>query len=204
MMEILQGQVTFPTYTGVRCLMMPYVQGDPDSLPEYLHGYSEIVRKWFLKSGDIGFLTVDESEVSSGVPHRGQRAKFDRALHTEAGLVRGAASWGGPTWGGGINVTLDTDVRILLASSVDNSCAVWNSDHPNTSEDGDIGDFANDYPYDEGTLLRMGEVAKIGIFTPHESLPIKEHGVRQFLRIVSSGVHGREPYFTRNPRVNFQ
>lgn len=45
------------------------------------------------------------------------------------------------------------------------------------------------------------EVREIGIFTPHESLPAERDFDRQFLRIVSSGVHGREEYFTRNPKL---
>jgi hypothetical protein len=49
--------------------------------------------------------------------------------------------------------------------------------------------------------MKAGEVRKIGIFTPHESLPVKNTVQRQFLRIVSSGVRGREHYFTQNPLV---
>lgn len=48
-------------------------------------------------------------------------------------------------------------------------------------------------------MMKAGEVHKIGILTPHESLPVREHFLRQFLRIVGAGVHGREEYFTINP-----
>lgn len=41
-----------------------------------------------------------------------------------------------------------------------------------------------------------------GILTPHESLPVPCDFPRQFLRIISSGVHGREDYFTVNPLVD--
>lgn len=33
------------------------------------------------------------------------------------------------------------------------------------------------------------------------AIPVKHDVRRQFLRIVSSGVHGREDYFTTNPLV---
>jgi hypothetical protein len=35
--------------------------------------------------------------------------------------------------------------------------------------------------------------------SPLASLPVANETPRQFLRIVSSGVYGREPYFTENP-----
>jgi hypothetical protein len=46
--------------------------------------------------------------------------------------------------------------------------------------------------------MKAGEVHEIGILTPHESLPVMADFNRQFLRIVGSGVHGREEYFTQN------
>ena len=87
----------------------------------------------------------------------------------------------------------------MIASNVDASCAVWDAEHEDTSEDGDIGHVADLYPYDAAELLKAGEVREIGIFTPHESLPVKRSVQRQFLRIVGAGVHGREDYFTVNP-----
>lgn len=194
--------ITFPQFSGVRCLMMPYVQGDPSSVPDAFGAYGDIIESVYLRRGDIGFLTIDESPATKGVPHRGARAKHGRALHTEAGL-REVFCWsgGGTGWGSGYNVELDRDVRILLASNVTGSCAVWDAVHANTSFDGDIGDFAESYPYSDARFLEAGEVAEIGILTPHESLPIKADCDRQFLRIVSAGVHGREPYFTQNPLI---
>ena len=216
MMENRQT-ITFPEFSGIRCLMMPYIQGDSASVPDIYAAYRVIVDSVFLKKGDIGFLTIDESIAIAGTPHRGQRAKYGRALHTEAGRAPGQIyCWGGGGGGWGVPtpspsprpqpkpkprhlVTLDRDVRILLANNLDNSCAVWNAEHEDTSLDGDIGHVAADYPFDNAVFLKAGEVHKIGILTPHESLPVPQDFNRQFLRIVSSGVHGREEYFTRNP-----
>lgn len=192
--------IEFPGYSGVRCLMMPYIQGHADSVPDAYAAYRDIVASVFIEKGDVGFLTIDESPAISGTPHRGKRARHGRALHTEAGILRGVYRWGsGPTWGRGRAVTLDRDVRILVASNMDDTCAVWDAEHEDTSEDGDIGYAAADYPYADAVFLKSGEVREIGILTPHESLPVKRDAFRQFLRIVSSGVHGREPYFTENP-----
>jgi hypothetical protein len=183
--------------------MMPYIQGDDRSVPEVYASYGEIIRSVFLKRGDIGFLTIDESPVVAGKPHRGKRAKYARALHTEAGRDRDQIyQWGdGGNWGGDRKVTLDRGVKVLIASNLDDSCAVWRAEHADTSLDGDIGHVAEQYPYSEADFLKAGEVREIGILTPHESIPVKRDFNRQFLRIVSSGVHGREDYFTVNPLV---
>lgn len=199
--------IQFPRYSGLRCLMMPYIQGDPGSVPNFYHAYADIIKSVFVRRGDIGFLTIDESVAVAGKPHRGKRAKYGRALHTEAGRdPNDVYQWGsgGGNWGGRKVVTLDRDVRVLIASNLDGSCAVWDAEHENTSLDGDIGNEAAKYPYSEAVFLKAGEVREIGILTPHESLPVAQDFNRQFLRIVSSGVHGRERYFTENPLVPFE
>lgn len=196
--------IKFPRYSGVRCLMMPYIQGVPDSVPQTYFLYRDIIRSVSVRRGDLGFLTIDESVAVAGQPHRGKRAKYARALHTEAGRdLHQIYQWGsgGGNWGGDRKVTLDRNVRVLIASNLDDSCAVWNAEHENTSPDGDIGHEAEKYPYSAARFLKAGELVDIGILTPHESLPVAKDFNRQFLRIVSSGVHGRESYFTENPLV---
>lgn len=209
--------ITFPAYSGIRCLMMPYVQGDPDSVPDEYDAYEDIISSVYLDAGEIGFLTIDESPVESGKPHRAAHAKFDRALHTEAGLHNGITCWGTPypAWGAPPTpqpqvpkpkpkVILDWDLEILLANNITHSCALWNAEHTNTSEDGDIGDKAHLYPYEDAIFMNAGDVHRIGIFTPHESMPIDRAINRQFLRVVGSGVLGRESYFTENPLIGLK
>lgn len=199
------GQVVFPEFSGIRCLMMPFIQGDPESVPTQLRaGYEAAIEMMAIEPGEIGFLTIDESLAVAGTPHRGARAKFGRALHTEAGRRPGKIyAWGGGGWGNSHKVTLDRDVQILLANNLDGSCAVWDSEHENTSLDGDIGYAADQYPLREAHIMSAGEVQRIGILTPHESLPVSANTNRQFLRVLSSGVHGREDYFTKNPLLPF-
>ncbi len=198
-------KIVFPPFSGLRCLMMPYRQGDPASVPDAYDAYREIIKEVFLQKGEIGFLTIDESPVAQGKPHRGEGARYDRAIHTEAGkhLIKTTPGgtvfrWG---WGKKPNVKLDADVNILLASNLDDSCAVWDATHQDTSRDGDIGFAAHLYPYSTAVFLKAGDVHEIGILTPHESLPVKKTFNRQFLRIIGSGVHGREDNFTENPLV---
>lgn len=193
------AQIEFPKFTGLQCLMMPYIQGEPNSVPKEYHSYRGIIESVFCKKGDIGYLTIDESIAFKGTPHRGFRSKTDRALHTEAGRHPDKIyAWGGG-WGKTHSVTLDDNVEVLLANNIDNSCAIWDAIHEDTSLDGDIGCVSHMYPYEDAEMMKAGEVHKLGILTPHESLPVKRDTDRQFLRIVSSGVHGRELYFTRNP-----
>lgn len=195
-------KISFPAYSGLRCLMMPYIQGEPDSVPVQFSGYADILRSVFLARGEVGYLTIDESMARAGRPHRGDRAKYGRAIHTEAGRRPGGCyGWGNGGWGESHAVTLDRDTEILLANSLDGSCAIWDAVHEDTSLDGDIGYEAELYPYSEAVVMKAGEVHRIGILTPHESLPVDRDVERQFLRIVGSGVHGREPYFTVNPLV---
>jgi len=195
------GTITFPEYSGIRCLMMPYIQGDPSSVPDEYDAYRDIIESTFIEVGRVGFLTIDESPVKKGAPHRGARAKYERPLHTEAGLRpdSGKFAWGGGGWGSSPLVTLDRDVQILLANNLDDSCALWDAEHIDTSIDGDIGDHADLYPYEDAILMQAGAVYRIGILTPHESRAVQEDFNRQFLRIVGSGVYGREPHFTINP-----
>lgn len=193
------ADIEFPKFSGIRCLMMPYIQGDPVSVPEaYRRGYESIIEAVVANRGEIGYLTIDESFAAKGAPHRGARAKHGRALHTEAGLPKGVPAWGSG-WGGRVNVILDRDVQVLIANNIDDSCAVWEGEHMETTDDGDIGHLADLYPYESATMMKAGEVHRIGIFTPHESMPMKADAERQFIRVVAGGVYGREPYFTENP-----
>ena len=194
-------KIKFPKFSGIRCLMMPYIQGDPSSVPvEYRTGYEDIIKDVVLEAGKIGFLTIDESVAKKGKPHRGDRAKTDRALHTEAGFHPDFVyAWGGNTWGGNNRVFLNKNTEILLANNVDNTCAYWNAQHENTSLDGDIGYESDKYPYSDAVFMKAGEVHKIGILTPHESIPVIQDIKRQFLRIIGQGVFGREEHFTINP-----
>lgn len=77
--------IKFPKFSGIRCLMMPSIQGDPQSVPELYDSYKEILEFLYIEKGDIGFLTIDESLATKGKPHRGDRARYTRAIHTEAG-----------------------------------------------------------------------------------------------------------------------
>jgi len=78
---------------------------------------------------------------------------------------------------------------IYIASSVADSCRVWNCGvRPEAIHKlGDVEYLRSSLP-DESELLRPGQMYWITDRTPHESLPLKEDTIRQFFRIVTSDV----------------
>lgn len=194
--------IEFPEFTGVKCNMMPFIQGDSSSLPEIYQPYSKIINDNFLEKGEIGFLTIDESFVEANKSQRGYNSKgINRNVHIEVGRHEDINRWGSG-WGGRLNTILADETMVLISNSISDTCRVWNKKEMRFTKDGDLSAYINDYPEHEGILLKSGEVVKISIFTPHECVNQKESGKRQFFRIVGKGVTGREDYFTINPLIN--
>lgn len=199
----MQNQIQFPEFTGIRCLMMPFIQGDQESLPDDIRKqYGDIIDATFLEKGEMGYLTIDESFVSANNAQRAYRSKHGRALHTEGGKREKLYAWGGGFgWGRKDHVILERDLEILIASNIGGTTAYWDDIVEDTTNDGDIGHLAHLYPYNAANFLQAGEVAKLSILTPHESIPVKQDCNRQFIRIVGHKLEGREPYFTQNPKM---
>lgn len=63
-MKIL-NRIKFPEFTGIKCNMMPFIQGDSSSLPKKYLTYGKIIENNFLEEGEVGFLTIDESLFST-------------------------------------------------------------------------------------------------------------------------------------------
>jgi len=202
MNNLVVNKIQFPEFTGVSCNMMPFIQGDSNSLPEEYKPYASIIEENFIEKGEIGFLTIQESFVEGGNSQRGYNSiGSDRNVHIEVGRVQNENCWGN-SWGKGHKTLLNDDTKFLIANSVSNTCKVWDTEDKSYTEDGDLSAYIDKYPEDTGMLLQEGEVAKMSIFTPHECITQKESGNRQFFRIVGKGVNGREDYFTINPLLN--
>jgi hypothetical protein len=200
------NKIQFPEFTGIKCNMMPFIQGDITSLPDMFKPYFNIIQQNYLEKGKIGHLTIDESFVDGGKSQRGYNSKgIERNVHIEVGRSNSINRWGGSggsSWGGRGNVILDDATMVLIANNISNTCKYWNVLEMSETQDGDLSEYIDKYPEDTGKLLKSGEVAKISIFTPHECIVQKESGYRQFFRIVGEGVMGREDYFTINPLLN--
>jgi hypothetical protein len=195
--------IQFPEFTGVKCNMMPFIQGDSASLPQIYTPYSKIINENYLEKGEVGFLTIDESFVNKGKSQRGYNDRgMKRNVHVEVGRSAKFNNWGGGnSWGGKPNTILDDNTMVLIANSISDTCRIWNTKEMSYTKDGDLSAYIDKYSEDTGILLRAGEIAKISIFTPHECVNQKRSGERQFFRIVGKGVHGREDYFTINPLI---
>lgn len=197
----LSGQIAFPEFNALRCYMMPFIQGRPETLPDRFASYAGIVEDLVLsgQDGEMGLLTIDESHVEAGASQRGYGAG-KRTIHTEACVSGPRLSWGPatPTWGPSPFVSLDPKTRVLIANSIPDTCMVWDVEVEDTTPDGDLSHRADEFPRSNGKMMQSGEVLEIGIFTPHEPIAQVEAGPRQFFRIVGTGVTGREDYFTRN------
>lgn len=195
-------RMVFPTFAGLKCNMMPFVQGDPASLPDELAAYAEIVSQHALEPGQIGHLTIHESMVEAGKSQRGY-GNGPRSVHVEVRLFEDGCFWGGGGWGKrGGRVMLRGDTKVLIANSVPGTCRVWDYvEDRRPTPDGDLSAYLDNYPESSGRLLKKGEVARMSIFTPHECVPQRESGPRQFFRIIGVGVLGREDHFTINPKM---
>ena len=210
MKNLIVDRIEFPEFTGIKCNMMPFIQGDSSSLPEAYRPYSKIIDDVYLEKGEMGYLTIDESFVNSGKSQRGYNSKdINRNVHIEVGRGEKSNHWGsggddggGSSWDGRGNTLLDDDTMVLIANNISNTCKVWDEKEMSYTKNGDLSEYIDKYPENTGTLLKSGEVAKISIFTPHECINQTEANNRQFFRIVGKGVKGRESYFTVNPLLN--
>ncbi len=202
---MITNTITFPKFTGIKCNMMPFIQGDAGSVPEIYRTYSDIISSNHLEKGEIGFLTIQESFVEANNSQRGYNASgINRNVHIEVGRTKNCNHWGGDTvnsWSGKYNTLLDDTTMVLIANSVSDTCRYWDVKELSHTKDGDLSAYIDKYPEETGKLMKSGEVAKISIFTPHECVNQTISSNRQFFRIVGKGVQGREDYFTVNPLV---
>lgn len=208
-MQLLR-KINFPKFTGLSCVMMPFIQGEPNSLPKEYKPYLSIISENYLEKGKIGFLTIDERFVKAGSSQRGfNSAGINRNVHIEVGRRSDINCWGSDgsdgdgtnTWGRRSATTLHDNTMVLIANSISNTCRVWNAVEKRNTNDGDLSMYISDYPEESGKLLKAGELVKMSIFTPHECVNQTQSGNRQFFRIVGEGVKGRESYFTVNSLV---
>lgn len=203
MRNLIVSQIDFPAFTGINCIMMPFIQGDSSSLPIEYMPYKKVVDENYIEKGEVGFLTIDEKFVEAGKSQRGFNSfGLNRNVHIEVGKQEDINCWGGgSSWGGKAATILEDNTMVLISNSISNTCKLWETLETRYTKDGDLGAYIGDYPENTGILLKSGEVAKISIFTPHECINQEKSGNRQFFRIVGKGVRGREKYFTINPLV---
>lgn len=194
--------ISFPDFKGIKCIMMPFIQGDASSLPKEYQSYADIINNNFLQKGEVGYLTIDESFVEEGTSQRGYNSyNINRNVHIEVSRKNNKNKWGSDNngWGRSFDVLLEDTTEVLIANNIDNTCMLWDVLEKRDTVDGDLSNYIDDYKRENGIYLKAGELARMSIFTPHECINQLTSGLRQFFRIVGKEVSGREEYFTINP-----
>lgn len=166
------GSVEFPAPSEININMMPFLMGDPDSIPSEYRQYLPLIEACDLpnfEKGKVGYLTISESFVQAGKSQR------RGGIHVEKHPSR---SWGGG-WGGRRG-------GLYMSSNVPNSCSVWDSYVEDPGPMGDCEHLRSSFP--EGRVLRPGELVWMTDGTPHEALPQIASAYRQFFRLVTSEV----------------
>ncbi len=181
--------VAFPTFEPRHINMMPFVMGDPSSIPAELHGYLPMIDACPLgdEVGKVGYLTIDERYVAEGSQRRA-------GVHTEG---FGTASWGGwgggswggapkrASWGGWGGGSWGAGGGLFIANSVDDSCILFDAAIEDTPFGGAVSD--EQLVGVSHTLMPANNVFWLHDRTPHASMPVRNTN-RQFFRLVTSEV----------------
>lgn len=162
-------EIEFPEHTGISVNMMPIIMGDPESVPEHLHGYLPLIQECSFEKNEIVFLTVDEREP---LPLESQRRP---GIHTEAGA---SMAWGGGGWGG----QQFRKGGVYMASS-DGACRMWDTQTQFVDLQGQV---LIDLPDDLSFECEPNVLYWMTDRTPHEALPSEKS--RQFFRLVGPKV----------------
>ena len=199
----------FPEPTGINVNMMPFIMNDQDfgslKLPKYLEGYAgmilKVARYCHKEHGKVCYLTIDESFVDEEHSQRrpGLHIETPGVIHVDGmGKVEYHKAKGGynnedicVSWGGGTDGDNGREGGIYMSCNMDRSCEIWNCRVDENAAIGKLGDLEHlrttlkDYGVHR-QYMRAGRLYWITDRTPHESLPVRKSGVRQFFRIVTS------------------
>lgn len=183
-----KADVTLPEYSGTRVMMMPLAIGVLDSIPSFLDHYKDSLVGLFNLAKEhknkVGYLTVDEKQLSPGQTHR--RA----GLHVDGVYRDGNGGWGGGGWG-----SISTG---MLTVSSHEGCEAYNQDFEGwPGEEGSCEHLRQELG--EGHVFKAGGVYWVHGLCVHESLPMKASVKRQFVRL---SLPSDSPWFigyTENP-----
>lgn len=202
--------VEFPESTGINVNMMPFVMGDRSTLPRELQPYYDsIITKCPIhrdENGEVMFLTVQESFVEA------KKTQRRPGLHIEAPAASVHHQINGEFVAGlehrwGMGIAFSPDERkggLYIASNMNNTTAIWDAlvDHKLGAVD-THGGIEHLRPHiGEGKKLPANLLVWLTDHTPHEALPQKEDGNRQFFRLVTGDVSvWFAAHSTPNPKV---
>lgn len=177
-------KVVFPAFSNLQCNMMPFRMGQMCSLPLKYHGYWDLLDACQIPNeelGKVGYLTISESFVEKDETQRRP------GLHVEK---HPAFRWG--SWG--------DKAGLFMASNVDDTCRIWNC---YVETPGPMGDCEHLRDQLKNPInLKSNQLVWLTDSCPHEAIPQKEAGMRQFFRVVTSRVDlWYKAHSTVNPLV---
>lgn len=105
------GPVVFPAFSGLRVMMMPFRVDDDSSLSEtQVGGYKSMVFDMLSRrraANGVGYLTIDEADVSAGETHRRPGLHVDGCgsygspkPYASGGMIIAANTCGTVAWSG--------------------------------------------------------------------------------------------------------
>lgn len=168
--------------------MMPFIIGEDDTIPVEYQGYLGLIDSCRVPSEERGktyYLTVQESMVEEGHFHRRP------GIHTDKHATH---FWGNGQEGGGVDRLRCIHFMhhwggfggIYMASTVANSCAVWDAYIEDPGLMGDCEDKREELG--EPHLMAPSTLYWMTDGTPYESLAMDKPTYRQFFRLVTSDV----------------
>lgn len=178
--------LAFPEFTGERIMMMPVILGDFRGIPAQ---YSEVIRNLYGVTesrhfGSIGYLTIDERQLTPGETLRRSGLHVDGYYHGRCGAWGGGGGWGS-VGNGMLTISSTAHCRAYLGMI--------------EGEPGPEGECGHLVMPNAGELFEAGHVYWVDGACVHESLPVQEETKRQFVRL---SMPSNGPWFegyTKNP-----
>lgn len=177
-------QLPKPDYADlINVNMMPFILSEKGSLPLNLQKYWEYIencREFSLATLDdkVAYLTIQESFVKKGETQRRPGLHIESPVGSSILGQRSGSRW----WGGGY------EGGIFLASNVPESFEIWKCsvDNKLVGKFGGVGILNNFEDLIPIKKLRneKHQIYILNDHVPHEGLPMKEDGFRQFFRLV--------------------
>jgi hypothetical protein len=142
-----------------------------------------------------GYVQAKETQRRGGIHVEAPGDCFQKDSKFVAGLEY--------SWGMGLAETPDElHGGIFMASTVDNTCAVWDALVDNGGVDSHGGVDHLRPLLGEARLISGNELMWMTDKTPHEALPQKGNGYRQYFHFVTSEISlWYEDHSTPNPKV---
>jgi hypothetical protein len=187
---LLLNSITMPAFQGTQVYMLPFVINSNidknDSIPARYKAILKEMLKPFQYCNDIGFLTIDERQVSKGKTHRRGGAHIDgNYIHDD---------WGNGGWLTSNNFNqknLDIHNKLynnpkggMIIASNYSACRGWTGNfHGEIKQGGDVSHLKGGLVNNSSFILKPNQIYYGNSQFVHESLPLTADVNRQLIRV---------------------